>query len=325
MRSVVSFALFILLISKTFCQESFLNDSVAILGSENKNFFAEIFPNERMNNLSYRLIAYDMHKGRIVNSIDGFVTSRISISRPLKLVSVLGVEVEKTSDGNIQKKSNGHDGLIILTSSLKVFLSIDSVMTYSWNPTGEKVAYIKGFRKQEKTMFVPTGVFILDVKSKKSEKIADSGYDIQWAGFDSYIYIQDWSGVLRYNTSTKYLQKVGNKGIYFSADGKYYLCPGYEGKGFELFDAQSNQQVVLNSINTGDANFFQWLGGSQLVAGDMFLQKKIIDVKTGTVRKTFNGKVFAFNPHTSEIWFHMDKKVFKELNQSKIDKIKLDH
>ncbi len=303
-------------------QTNFLNDSLLILGSEHSSIIRNIFPDLNEYDLRYKLVLYNNNSNILVKSIDGLGASDIDVSNKLKVISVLGSEVEKVPKGH-KIKSGGHNGLIILSTELKILYSIDSVMAYTWNPAKDRIAYIKGYRLQEKPMFCPTGVYLLDVKSKRSKKIGDSGIDITWQEFDDNIYIQDWDGVFVYNTKSNILEKTQHKGIYFSKDGKHYFSRFYEGGGIEIFETQSNRKIDIDGIKTDRANFYQWLNKDELIIGDISLEKKVVNINTGIVKNKFTGKMIGYNLKTLEIIVYKDKKMFKELSESKIEKIKI--
>jgi len=305
-----------------FCQTNFINDSVAILGADNTLMLREIFPDINLHEIPYSAVLYNVNSGMVEKTVPGLNINHVDVSNNLNILSALGNEVEKDSNGHIKIRRPGHEGLLILSCDLRILSSIDSVTAYSWDNNKESIVYIKGYRLQEKPMFVSTGVYILNVKDNKSEKIGDFGFDVSWQIYDNNIYIKDTNGVFVYDTKLRTLTKTEYWGIYFSADGIFYLNPAYEGAGIDIYKTQSNEIVKIDNLDSKNPSFFKWIGKDELIIGDVILEKKIIKISNRKIQKTFSGKIFGYNSRTVEIYVYKDKRFFKELADSKIEKFK---
>ena len=67
----------------------------------------------------------------------------------------------------------------------------------------------------------------------------------------------------------------------------------------------------------------KWLNNRTFLVGDITFDKKIIDLETGKIKMRMSGKVIGYDGRTSQIFLHRDRRVFKDLQKSKYEKVKL--
>ncbi len=201
--------------------------------------------------------------------------------------------------------------------------TIPNVQRYAWSSDGKNLVCILG-KDIEGFGFKADSLIVINTTNWEKNIINSkvSYQDVTWAKFDSLIYATDYINVYKIDNRSGTIKETPLKGIYFSSDGKYYYKPNYEGSGFQLFEALSNEEVTPTTINKEVVNFYQWFDKNELVIGDITHEKKIIDVSTGEVKKTFSGNMIGYDARTSEIIVYKDKKVFKDLSESKIEKIR---
>ena len=199
------------------------------------------------------------NKKKIIFSSAGLYGVSYSLSPSDTVIAVLVTERGVVPPG-------AHDYSVLPKNSM-VFIDLDGnevarldedVRKFSWNPDGEKIAYITGTYYEGGVGFKTTGVGIFDLKDKTKIRIKKDfphrtiegfiggGIEINWARHDSNIYIRDFDyldGIYRYNITTGKSEKVAYHGINFSPDGKYYLAvPSMDYP--RLYLSASNQEIT---------------------------------------------------------------------------------
>lgn len=152
--------------------------------------------------------------------------------------------------------------LVILDASGNMINHIDAdIKKYSWNPNGEKIAYLTFAPCDPDYQYkCPTGAWVFDIGTDKKTKVIDRAYEMNWAIFDSAVYLYDHKKVIRWNSLLDKLDTTDYKDIYFSPDGKYYLhFPKYE-ESFpvQLYLAETNKNVS-NKLPEDLGNLIGWV------------------------------------------------------------------
>ncbi len=232
----------------------------------------------------------------------------------------------ETNGEHMRKGDLGYaiKNLVIINQNGKVLKRIKNVLEYSWSPAGNSIAFIRGLDYGGMEL-KPEGIWLLSLSNLNTEdKLSDvKASDIQWARHNNKIYVK-WKEVYELDPREKTSTKTDFQGIFFSEDGKYYFRPNYEGTGFKLFDTGSNKEIALKSIDNKKVNFYRWIKDSHLIVGDITFEKRVLSAKRGDSLSSFSGKVIGFNPKTSEIYVHKDKKAFRGLAKSSIERMKLE-
>lgn len=140
--------------------------------------------------------------------------------------------------------------LVIIDDSGKLISRIErDVKKYVWSPDGEKIAFLT-FRPcdPDYAYKCPSGAWVFDINTSETIKIRDRASQVNWAIFDSAVYLFDYRTVIRWNPRSKELDSTGYKGIYFSPDGKYYLALSSEDYP-HLYVSSTNQEIT-NRVKT---------------------------------------------------------------------------
>jgi len=180
----------------------------------------------------------------------------------------------------------------------------ESILRFGWSPKGDKIAYLTGVRTEMYPNGIDgKGVWIYDLNSQASEKIADTGHEISWPSFDNCVYFDVRPDrkdhvVLHYDPRTKVLEVSDFLGVNFSRNGEYYLYYS-ESTGFQVFDRHTNSIVrelpggtdlteVLKRIGV-----CRWLTASRLYfplsepAEPVYRKRHLIlDVESGELRES---------------------------------------
>jgi len=229
----------------------------------------------------------------------GFYFDKISLSPDGKLIAAIAISKKFFSDKNgypYQKHK-----LVLLNLKSEIIMVIPDVQVFSWSPDSSKLAYIAGI-DYEGFAFTPSGLWILDVKSKDIRKLDPiGGYDIYWASFDNHIYATDFRLVYKYDPKTGEKTETTYKGIYFSPDGKFYFKKGYEGKS-SLHLTTTNEDITLTfdfSRKIAESYDIKWAPNGEmflLLGGD--LACRVWQVKTK--------KLIMEIPKVENAWWQQD-------------------
>jgi hypothetical protein len=271
---------------------------------------------------------YDVESGikKAIYSTDQnhvFADHNVKLSLSNNLVAAIARSIDYVH-GEIYGRDYIDHTLLLISLKGVLVRTIPNVQRYAWSPDGKKLVCILG-KEIEGFGFAADSLIIVSINKWEKRIISPKvGYqDIYWAEFDSMLYATDYFNVHKINPENGSIVKVNFKGIYFSSIGEYYYQPNYEGGGFKLFESKSNLEITPPVIKKEHVNFYQWISNDEIVIGDVISEKKIIVVSTGKIMKTFTGQMIGYDPKTSEIYVHKDKKVFKALPSSKIEKIKI--
>lgn len=213
-----------------------------------------------------------------------------------------------------------HKGLqgLLLVEGGKVRRFIPGVITgSSWNPDGTAVAYLQAGDDARGTEYRrPERVAVWRVEDDAATSITELGrtwlVDLQWAVFDSSIYVHDLSHadstvVYRVDTEAQRLVPTAYKGIHFSPNGDYCFRPPHDGGPFIVYNSRTGKEVWAYGVNR-DVTFevpnpmggwFYFLGWHVNARGETFFYIKddfragranvgILNCETGDFRVVLN-------------------------------------
>ncbi|MEA2031094.1 MAG: hypothetical protein U9N55_05825, partial [candidate division Zixibacteria bacterium] len=158
---------------------------------------------------------------QIIYHSDKWRTHNITVSPNNRYIAFIEeTKFECTRDGLY--KVAPQRSLVIIDSSGKVDRRIDDidVKKYVWSPDGEKIAFLtfKPCDCDYKYKY-PTGAWVYDMNTSEVIKIKDRARGINWAVFDSavYLYSRDRDGeqVVRWDPVSQRLDSTVYKDIYF--------------------------------------------------------------------------------------------------------------
>lgn len=121
-----------------------------------------------------------------------------------------------------------------------------NVKRYVWSPVGDKIAFLS-FNPcdPDYEYMCPSGAWIFDLETAEMTQIADRATEINWAIYDSSIYLYFSGQVMKWNSQSSKLENREYNDIYFSPDGKFYLCLWKdEGKPIQLYETLTNSKVL---------------------------------------------------------------------------------
>ena len=214
----------------------------------------------------------------------------------------------------------------IFDSDRKKIIDVNNVYDFKWLHN-DSIVFVSGSASEDNEIggFSPTGTWILSLRSKKSHKIFDEGYWISVDERSHTIYIDNYWKVYAYDYSMGVLHETELNGNCFSPNGKYYYRSRSVYWPFVLYEASSNRPVKVSGIDSS-AEYALWLNQREetLVAGNYYGEKKIIDVGTSKTLGYISGKIIGFmKERNAEAIVIKDKRHFKSLSASKVEKIKL--
>ncbi|MBU2445467.1 MAG: hypothetical protein KJ666_07835 [Bacteroidetes bacterium] len=221
----------------------------------------------------------------------------------------------------------GEHHLLVLDSIGKKVIEIANVFDFEWLPSKDTLIFVSGEYSETNEIggFTPTGTWILDLKTKESKKISNEGY---WVSIDERsetIFIDGYWKVYAYDYSKGILRETDLKGNRFSSDRKYYYrtIGGYW--PIKVYETATNSVLTISAIDT-IAQYAQWLpGGSHsLVVGDPNKEKKIVNIKTGTVIGKISGTILGFDEKRRQHLVFKDKRHLKHLTKSKLEWVKIE-
>jgi len=247
-----------------------------------------------------------------------FFGNRLKASPLGLLIGAIGYERDRK--GKVDEKSL----LIIIDTNGNILSRVNDAVIFDWAPTSDKIVYGTGIFLTDAGYPKAKRLWIYDIKSANKVDIGEaSATNLSWAIFDSLIYIHEKGGIFKIDPSTQLKIKTQYWDLIFSPDVKYYYIPNSEGGGFYLFETKSNAEIALPDINKKENRINYWLGKKdELVVGDGIRDNRIMNVRTGATIKSFSGKMIGYNPEMSEMYVYKDKRFFKELADSKIEKFK---
>lgn len=216
--------------------------------------------------------------------------------------------------------------LQVFDSRSKKIVEIANVYDFKWLQSGDTLVYVTGKHSETNEIggFSPTGTWYLDFKTKKSHKISDVGYWLFIDESSKTFYIDDYWKVYAYNYSKGILQETDLKGNRFSPDREYYYrtIGGYW--PLKVYETATNSVLTISAIDT-TAQYAQWVPGEShnLVVGDPYKEKKIVNIKTGTVIGKIEGKIQGFDEKRKQYLVFKDKRHLKNLTKSKLEWVEI--
>lgn len=186
---------------------------------------------------------------RVVYSPQRKRLSNVRIDPSERYVSF--IETTVVSPSNVQGRS---DLVVVGPTGSVVHRDTGSVQRYTWLGRAQKVAQIQGTPEEGGVGFKPTGTYIVDLNTKRKVELRTPApaYKVEWAAFDSALYIEtlhpvDGSRVFRYDLQTGRLNATRHHDIYFSPAGTFYLhYPGEHDPAYRVYDARSNRAVEIS-------------------------------------------------------------------------------
>ncbi len=205
---------------------------------------------------------------------DGFIGERNVVAAPRSnLIAVIQTSrVPETPGAKEYLVPYKNELVIIDTTGTVVRQTHDDVQKCVWSPDGRKLAYITGAYSEEGFGFKPNGIYILDIESGITAQVTKEfphpsqqgnpggGYDLNWAAFDSNLYIQEYpsaGGNYVYKPSTGKTYPVPYKGIHFSPDGKFYLALSSE-EDPHLYITSSSEDITTRAGERLGYNLGGW-------------------------------------------------------------------
>lgn len=151
--------------------------------------------------------------------------------------------------GSERTSESPEKSLFVITTEGELVLKVTGVYRFSWAPDGGSIAYIVGNYTEDGLGFIPSGVWIYELKQSVARKLPCLGQDLSWAEHDKNLYI--WfierrkpDRVIEYRPDTQQLLETTHEGVDFSPDGKYYYAPQYEGGPFRLFLSATDEEIT---------------------------------------------------------------------------------
>lgn len=249
----------------------------------------------------------------------GFLEYKLSPTK--NLVAFLETNGEHMRPGDL---GYAIQNLVILESTGKVLTRVEQVLHFAWSPSGDSVAFIRGYDYGGMELKTK-GVWLLDLSNSfKQIKVSDEkASDISWASHNGKIYTR-WKDIYEIDLLKRTTRKTNLKGMFFSPDGKHYFRPNYEGTGFQLFETESNIEITPKGMDKERVNFYLWLSNSNLIVGDVTFEKRIIEAQTGRILRSLDGYVLDYEKKKQELIVYKDKRDFKSLAQSTFEQIKVE-
>ncbi len=214
--------------------------------------------------------------------------------------------------------------LIVMDTSASVLAKVSGVLEYTWSPSGDSIAFTRGRDYGAMHLkFMGIGLVSLANPSSEVSVCTCAAFRINWPRHDGQIYFSSVDGISVIELPTKKIKGTNLKGMFFSSDGRYYVDPGYEGTGFQVYETETNREVTPVPCRNNDINFFLWVDGTRLIAGDITFDKFLIDISSGRVEQKFDGHVIGGIVDSSALYVWKSRKAFKYLNESTIERVSL--
>lgn len=215
------------------------------------------------------------------------------------------------------KRAQGkyYSGIMIVdTKSNKEIAFFNYTRLYSFSPNGDAIVYFEGpigpYQGGPLPPSEEMGLWLYDFNRKTREKIDTLGLgvmDLNWSEHDGNIYVYGVK-VYRYNVKAGRSEIVPYKGIYFSADGKYYIYAPSEG-GANIYRTEDNQlmdeweKMIMEKSTSKypELRFRFWsrqLKALVVSPGEDW-QNIIFDVNKGKIIGEFKGLVIGTNSNGS--------------------------
>ena len=138
----------------------------------------------------------------------------------------------------------------------------ENVITFSWCPADNAIAYITGKPFSRGGDEVSRRVFLHDLQKNSEEVIAQGVESVHWAQYDGQIYLRYSPSMSTvYNVDTRSTTSCPYHDVFFSPDGRYY---------FTLPESPPSR-IYLRATNTDITEEFLPIAASQMVGGIRWL------------------------------------------------------
>jgi WD40 repeat protein len=255
-----------------------------------------------------------------------FHESNLKVSPTGKLIAGIGTVVGNRLDA--QGASFDRFALVVIDANGRLVSKIDGVALFDWSPRNDRLVYATGIRYSDKDAPSTNHLWSLDLEiNRKVDLGKSSALAISWVAFDGSVYAKEPQGVFKIDANSGKRDKTNYRDIHFSQDGKYYFAPSLDPKYFRVFERATNRNITPNSIrDLPSTTFAHWApNGRSLIIGDGTFDKKILDVESGMTISSFTGKIIGYDRNTLEIITRKDKRVFRELQETRVEKLKSDN
>lgn len=203
--------------------------------------------------------------------------------------------------------------LFVVDLAGKEILVQDSVWRFAWAPDGKKIAWISGILYEGKGLPKSYRLQIYDIEKRTTRDLGPSDeIDLSWSIFDGRIYsMRRKYKVSRINPENGSRTATNYKGIFFSPDGKYYFTSGMANHLSAVVDRISNKAIQIPCEIEPRWNFVTWLPDEPacLVVGDVFREKKILNVIQGIVAGEADGVWIGYNGTVKQAFTSREGKV----------------
>jgi len=253
-----------------------------------------------------------------------------------------GDKIAFTSLCSSLDKNSGadHYNLIILnTYTKKNVKTINCAKAFAFSPDGNSIAYQTSLVETSDAQESPScreGIWIYNFVSKETLKIDIStgrmAIDINWSEHDGNLYILSREAY-RYVVKKAIIEGTPYKGIYFSANGKYYAAKTDEGPSWSIYRTDQNSlmsewmNIVRKESGTNDTvrDFQFWSSNLNAVIFRISNTDNVIfDIGLGQVIGKFEGQVLGINCDGSLVAIHPVKiPGSKATDMSKVDIVDL--
>jgi len=295
----------------------FLSTGIA----QNTQFFIqEKLNNDEGHQLPKYLYKIDVNTGKekVLFQTQKSGISKSCISPNSKYISLIETEWLKNAPGHNETQ------LIIIDTTGNVISTISQVRAYTWNPDGNKIAYITGKYGPgglEGIGFNPDdNVNIIEVNNQQQKDVIQSHqpYGLNWLSIDNQnrLYIMGrahnaYRKIVYYDSNKKQTIKANVMGINFSPDGKYYymypyetqnltLCkhnPLEESRCLHVYETQSNKlKTQISSKYAVHQSTVKWIyDENHLLLISEYAKplhkKKLINVETNQIIQEVSGEL----------------------------------
>jgi hypothetical protein len=193
--------------------------------------------------------AGDISKGIVKIALDGSKQSTVIESEASNL-SPIGISMSEhfiagLAAKNVLDTSKVEYELKVIASTGSLIQTIDRTLAFTWHPQRDILAILRGVRKPGSEAMQLDGITLLDPSNMKSKHIDIMARDIEWAEFDSRLYIDAFGEVYAFDLDTESLVKTEYHGIYFSPSGAFYCarCPDCD---LEIYGKSNNTRMTQN-------------------------------------------------------------------------------
>jgi hypothetical protein len=201
-----------------------------------------------------------------------------------------------------------------------LIFSVNDALEYCWSPDGDGIAYITyDIILADYEYRYPTGLWVIDLKTGKREKLVARAAKLNWAMHDNCLYYVVWDStgtfMYKWDPESKLISETHHKNIYFSPDGLYYITLRDYDAGILLFQTQTDSEVYPIDVGAKDVQIPEFLRGlgKIVTSGKLFCPpygwvfnkghyllfvskggNSVVDVETRRVVKRFEGEIWKW-------------------------------